>query len=75
MKVALEAVADFVRPVAMQVLLARERLGSGVACNPVQEWPWYGAASPGSRWPSPHSASTAIIAASTGRRWAGGIAW
>ena len=34
MKVALEAVANLVRPVAMQVLLAYERLESGIAYNP-----------------------------------------
>ena len=32
---ALEAVADLVGPVAMPVLLARERLESGVACESV----------------------------------------
>ena len=34
---ALDAVANLVRPIAMQVLLARERLESGVAYNPVSE--------------------------------------
>ena len=34
---ALEAVSNLVRPVAMQVLLARERLESGVAYNPVSD--------------------------------------
>ena len=34
---ALGAVADLVKPVAMQVLLARERLESGVAYNPVSD--------------------------------------
>ena len=34
---ALGAVADFVKPVAIQALLARERLESGVAYNPVSE--------------------------------------
>ena len=34
---ALEALSSLVRPVAMQVLLARERLESGVAYNPVSE--------------------------------------
>ena len=34
---ALDAVASLVRPIAMQVLLARERLESGVAYNPVSE--------------------------------------
>ena len=33
----LEAVANLAKPVAMQVLLARERLESGVAYNPVSE--------------------------------------
>lgn len=33
----LETVANLVRPVAMQVLLARERLESGVAYNPVSD--------------------------------------
>ena len=37
MKDALGAVADLVRPVAMQVLLAYERLESGVAYNPVSD--------------------------------------
>ena len=32
---ALEAVAGLVKPVAMQALLARERLESGVAYNPL----------------------------------------
>ena len=34
---ALDAVSNVVRPVAMQVLLARERLESGVAYNPVSQ--------------------------------------
>ena len=34
---ALEAVGNLVRPIAMQVLLARERLESGVACNPFSD--------------------------------------
>ena len=34
---ALEAVASLVKPVAMQMLLARERLESGVAYNPVSD--------------------------------------
>ena len=34
---ALEAVANLVKPIAMQVLLAREQLESGVAYNPVSE--------------------------------------
>ena len=34
---ALQAVANLFRPLAMQVLLARERLESGVAYNPVSD--------------------------------------